>query len=96
MLSAINQEPCFTGAEYNILRVIAAFPKRAKFSPHSTTVAMALQNDQHPIATMKEDLLIESLAREPKVTEIMSMLRNLHKRARDSTDDGMKASKRKK
>ena len=96
MLSSINQEPCFTGAEYNVLRVIAAFPQVAEFSKRSPKVAAALQNDQHPIATIKEGLLMESLAREPKVAEILSTLTTMHKRARDGTDDEMKASKRKK
>jgi hypothetical protein len=97
MLSAINQEPCFTGATYNVLRVIAAFPHRADFSTPSKAVAAALQDDNHPIATMNQDLLVESLSREPKVTEILQTLIIRHKRARDDTDNDVPAmSKRKK
>jgi hypothetical protein len=94
MLSAINQGPCFTGAEYNVLRVIAAFPR---FSTRAKAVAAALQNDHHPIATIREDLLMESLARESKVTEILPALTIRHKRAKcTGTDDEVPARKRKK
>jgi hypothetical protein len=98
MLSAINQGPCFTGAKYNVLRVIAAFPQLAKFSTTSKAVATTLRNNNHPIAIMREDRLVESLAREPEITEILTTLMIRHKRAKDGDDidDKVPASKRKK
>jgi hypothetical protein len=40
-----------------------------------------------PIANMREDLLVESLARESKITEILATLIIRHKRAKEGGDD---------
>jgi hypothetical protein len=50
MPSSINKKgDCFTGARYNILRVVAAYPLNANFHSRSKSVKAALGEDLQPL-----------------------------------------------
>jgi hypothetical protein len=86
MLKAINKEGCYTGAEYNILRVVAAYPLDAKFTTASSKVQRALVEDKHPMATLRHAPLLASLASYNSPLTILSSLSTSLKRARGEVD----------
>jgi hypothetical protein len=97
MLAAINTaEDCFTNGKFNILRVIAAYPLDAKLESRapSEDIRSALLEDPHPLATMKHDALLASLATTDGVPSILSSLKQNLKRAREvDTADGQPSEK---
>jgi hypothetical protein len=86
MLLTINEEEdCFTGARYNILRVIAAYPLDADVnSQASKTIKEAIREDNHPLATLLHAPLLSSLTRCDSTPSVLSSLR---KRIRDEIGD---------
>jgi hypothetical protein len=62
MLAAINDGDPFTEAQYNLLRVVAAFPLAANFNSPSKVVRDALQEDAHPLAKLSNGALTAELA----------------------------------
>lgn len=85
MLAAINKpEDCFTGAKFNILRVVAAYPLNANLNSRSNAVQAMLKADEHPIATLKHAPLLASLATSDSTPTILSSLRNNMKRSREA------------
>jgi hypothetical protein len=63
MLNAINNPvDRFTDGDYNVLRVIAAYPQNALLTKPGKLVRAALDADKHPIATLKHDKLNTSLS----------------------------------
>jgi len=87
MLNEINKEDCFTGARYNILRVVAAYPLNASFTTLSTNVQKALDEDKHPLALLKHAPLLASLTSNDSPHTIFSSLSVSLKRARGEVDD---------
>jgi hypothetical protein len=89
MLAAINKaEDCFTNGEYNILRVVAAYPLDAKLESRapSEEIRSALLEDSHPLATMKHATLLASLATFDRTPSILSCLNGNMKRPREEVD----------
>ena len=88
MLVAINgPDECFTGAWYNVLQVVAAYPLDAWIDPRrSEEIKMALQEDQHPIAMLRHAPLLASLATCEGMPTILSSLTHSLKRAREGDD----------
>jgi len=86
MLKAINEEEnCFTGARYNILRVVAAYPLDADVNSQSSkNIQQAILEDNHPLATLLHAPLLSSLARDDATPSVLSSLR---KRIRDDVGD---------
>ena len=75
MLNAINKpKDSFTSGDYNILRVIAAYPQDALLTNPRKTVQAALDADKHPIATMKHVPLSASLALDPEYPPALQFL----------------------
>jgi hypothetical protein len=63
MLNAINNpKDRFTDGNYNVLRSIGAYPQNALLTKPGKTVQAALDDDKHPIATLKHDKLTASLS----------------------------------
>jgi hypothetical protein len=87
MLAAINEQDSWTGADYNILRVVAAYPLAADFSSKSKHVAAMLKADNHPLATLSNVPLVEELLARPESKSCVDGLNRLVKRARDKADD---------
>ena len=82
MLAAINgEDSCWTGAEYNILRVVAAFPLAADFGSKSKLVATMLKDDKHPLAILSSERLVEVLLARPESKSCLDSLRGTVKRA---------------
>jgi hypothetical protein len=84
MLAAINTpDECFTGARYNILRVVAAYPLDAGIdSERSEEIKSAIDADSHPFATMRHAPLLSSLATCDGTPTILSALARSLKRPR--------------
>jgi hypothetical protein len=58
MLNAINgPKDSFTTGDYNVLRIIAAYPQDVLLTKPRKTVQAALNADKHPIATLKHNQL---------------------------------------
>ena len=101
MLSAINKDDRFTEGQYNILRVVAAYPLAASFSSPSHVIERALMDDKHALAVLPRSSLIEVLSNLPCGKSIIEWLDNALKlkRTRDEVDDeakiGQPASKKK-
>jgi hypothetical protein len=80
MLDVINPpKDSFTGARYNLLRVIVAYPQNAQnaqLSGRSTVVKQVLDEDHHPIATMKHTSLTVSLSFDETLSPILQSLDN--------------------
>jgi hypothetical protein len=87
MLTAINKEDCFTGARYNMLRVIAAYSLDANLTTSSSKVRKALEEDNHPLATLRHAPLLASLTSCDSPRTILSSLSASLKRARCEVDD---------
>jgi len=87
MLDSINQGPCFTGAKYNILRVVAAFPLDADFYTRSTAVAAVLEQDHHPLAKLSRTDLTLELSAHPELKVILDDLTTKTKRNREESDE---------
>jgi hypothetical protein len=89
MLAAINDAGhCFTGARYNILRVVAACPLAANIDPDSSiAIKSALSDDKHPLATLKHAPLFASLSTYDSTPSILSCLKKTLKRARGQDDE---------
>jgi hypothetical protein len=81
MLNSINKGPCFTGEQFNILRVVAAFPLTSNMNSASTHVQAAIKGDGHPLATLNPEVLFAALARFDGTPSIMSTLTVALKRA---------------
>lgn len=77
---------CFTGGQYNILRVIAAYPLNAKFDSTSKHIKSVLGKDQHPLATLRHVPLLASLATDSETCTILSSLQKSLKRQRTDGD----------
>lgn len=89
ILAAINQEDCFTGATYNILRVVATYPLQANFAnERSKKLTDALNEDKHPIASMKHSSLLASLVMSDDTPSILSSLRAKRLREAEDPDEG--------
>ena len=88
MLAAINKsdEPFIEG-QYNILRVVAAFPLNAKLDSRATEVEKVLREDNHALALLSRSALTSALATCPSGPSIMSMLTETLKRTRGEVDD---------
>ena len=82
MLAVINGDaPCYTGADFNMLRVIASFPLVVNFSSTSERVTNILNSDKHPLAILPTAHLVEVLGAHPESESCMEILRNSIKRA---------------
>ena len=84
MLDAINvpNQPGATGGPYDILRVVAAFPLAADFESKSKEVQQALKEDSHPLALLRQSVLVSELATTPEGNSIVTQLRNTLERTR--------------
>jgi len=88
MLKPINEaEDCFTGARYNILRVIAAYPLDANLDSQSENIQGAIREDKHPLATLRHAPLLASLTRCDSTPSVLSSLSTSLKRLRGEDDD---------
>jgi len=85
MLGAINLGDCFTGLQYNILRVVAAFPLDANFGSLSKVVQTALDGDRHPLAKLSQVILTAELATCPDGKSFVNLLQGKLKRAHEET-----------
>ena len=82
MLDAINKpQDRFTTGDYNVLRVIAAYPQNAVFpektvrkNKRPTAVEAALMADKHPIAILKHVPLCASLSLDPEYPPALQFL----------------------
>ena len=102
MLGAINLGDCFTGLQYNILRVVAAFPLDANFESVSEVVQTAIDEDGHPLAKLSQVILTAELATCPDGKSFVNLLKGKLKRAHKETrsddeaeEDGPNAKRRK-
>ena len=87
MLEAINKaEDCFTGARYNVLRVVAAYPLDANSGSRSSEVQDALKEDNHPLASLDHVQLLASLTRCDATPSVLSSLSMSLKRVRIKGD----------
>jgi len=84
MLAAINgADSCWTGAEYNILRVVAAFPLAADLDSKSKLVATMLKHDKHPLATLSNVSLVAELVARPESKSCVDSLCRIAKKKHD-------------
>ena len=82
MLEAINKaEDSFTGARYNVLRVVAAYPLDVNFVG-SLEVQDALNEDNHPLASLEHAPLLFALTRSDARPSVLSSLSVSLKRIR--------------
>jgi hypothetical protein len=88
MLGAINLGECFTGRQYNILRVVAAFPLDVNFESSSKAIQRALVEDKHPLAALSHVLLTAELATCPDGKSFVDQLKRKLKRDRAEIDEG--------
>ena len=87
MLKAINKaDDCFTGAQYNVLRVVAAYPLDANFGTRSLEVQKALNEDNHPLASLEHAPLLAALTRCDATPSVLSSLSVSLKRIRSEGD----------
>ena len=94
MLSAFNgKDDCWTGAKYNILRVATAFPLLINFNSKSILVTKILREDEHPLAMLSQERLVEALLTYP---ESKSCIESLRKRKSEAGNEGGRKSKRRK
>jgi hypothetical protein len=83
MLAAINKrEDAFTGGDFNILRVVAAYPLDVNLHSRSKFDEAALLADRHPLATLKRATLLTSLATSDSTPTILTDLISRLKRSR--------------
>ena len=83
MLAVINGDaPSYTGADFNMLRVIASFPLVVDFDSKSKYVTDILNSDKHPLATLPTTHLVEVLGAQPESKSCMEILQKTIKRAR--------------
>ena len=98
MLGAINQGNHFVGPEYNLLRVVAAFPLDVDFMSSSKAVQDALQEDTHPLAKLPRAVLTAELATFQDGGLFVRQLNGTLKRGRgqrdEGSEDGPKAKRR--
>jgi hypothetical protein len=97
MLAAVNNGASWTGAEFNILRVVTGFPLAANFKSSSQKTQTSLGKDKHPLATLSNARLIEVLNATPGGKSIVDQLTATLKRAREGleeTDDERPQAKR--
>jgi hypothetical protein len=91
MLEAINTpDECFTGARYNILRVVAAYPLDAKIdaTTRSKEIRDAIEADPRPLATLRHGSLLSALATYDGTPTILSALALSMKRPRNNDVEG--------
>ena len=88
MLGAINQGNNFPGQQYNILRVVAAFPFDIDFKSSSKAVQDALREDTHPLAKLPRAVLTAELATCQDGRSFVNQLNGTLKRARAQRDEG--------
>ncbi|KAM6492769.1 hypothetical protein JOM56_012493 [Amanita muscaria] len=85
MLEAINTVgECFTGARYNMMRVVVVYPVGGFDPARSEEIASALREDNHPFAILRHAPFLSSLATHDDTPTILSSL--VAKRVRQ--DDG--------
>ena len=83
MRAFINgDDPCYTGADFNILRVIAAFPLLVNRDSKSKHEKNILNSDKHPLAILPTTHLVAELGAQPESESCMAILRKTIKRAR--------------
>ena len=85
MFDAINQEAPWTGADFNILRVVAAFPLAANVDSSSKYVKAKLKEDSHPLATLSRERLLDALCATPEGESVVSQLSTMVERARQTS-----------
>jgi len=88
MLDAINQGDSFPGLQYNILRVVAAFPLGADFQSSRGAVQEALGEDRHPLARLSRTALTAGLATCQDCKSLLGQLNGKLKTARAELDEG--------
>jgi len=88
MLGAINQGDRFPGLEYNILRVVAAFPLDANFKSSGSAVQQALGEDKHPLVKLTRGVLTAVLATCQDGKSFVDQLNRGPKRARGELEEG--------
>ncbi|KIL64829.1 hypothetical protein M378DRAFT_1040593 [Amanita muscaria Koide BX008] len=87
MLEAINTVgESFTGARYNVLRVVVVYPLDGFDPARSEEIASALREDNHPFATLRHAPFLSSLATHDDTPTILSSL--VAKRVRQDDGDG--------
>jgi len=88
-LEAINlRSEAFTQGQYNILRVIAAYPLEAHLGSSSKEVEAALGEDNHALATLSVTALVAALATTTAGASMMRMLKAELKRLRGGSGSG--------
>jgi len=96
-LEAINEPlEAFTKGQYNILRVIVAYPLEADLESSSEKVEAALRQDKHTLARLSRSALLAAVATNPRCTSVLNMLVQSLKRKRDQADLDRDAKKHKK
>src|SRR5258708_27452237 len=65
MLAAINKNKRFTAGEYNILRLVVAFPLAIDFNSKSLEVQEKLMEDEHALAQLGGTTLTAEFATPP-------------------------------
>jgi len=88
MLGAINHGDCFPGLQYNILRVVTAFPLGADFKSSGGAVQKALGEDRHPLTALPRAALIAELATCQDRKSLLGQLNKELKRARAELEEG--------
>jgi len=88
MLGAINHGDSFPGLQYNILRVVAAFPLGADFKSSRGAVQEALGEDRHPLARLSRATLTAELATCQDCKSLLGKLNGKLKTARAELDEG--------
>lgn len=75
MLAAINGDRAqFTTGEYNVLRLIAAYPLDSGFDSGAVSVVESLEKDNHPLATLPHEILTSGDVNDPHITLTLSVL----------------------
>ena len=88
MLGAINQGDRFPGLQYNILRVVVAFPLSADVESSGGAVQKALGEDRHPLARLPRAALIAELATCQDGKSFLGQLNGKLKTARAELEEG--------
>lgn len=75
MLAGINKQcASFTSGEYNILRVVAAFPLLVNFNSTSRDVGKRLSQDSHPLAQLSSAAFVFQLTKFPSRRDTISKM----------------------
>ena len=93
MKDAINLEDQFTDGEYNILRVVAAFPLDVNFDSTSKKVQESMEKDVHALAKLSQTAFTAELATSPDRRSLLGDLREYLKRSRDKAEGDRRKKK---